>query len=372
MTRFELTVGPGARTAAVEVGVGLSGTVGTVARRVRPAARRAFVVTDENVAGLWAEDVAAALEASGLAVDAFAMPAGERHKTPETLVEIVRAMVRSGLSRSDVVVAVGGGVVTDVAGLAAATFMRGVPWIGVPTTLLAQVDASVGGKTAVDLPEGKNLLGAFHVPEVVLVDPATLATLPGDEWVCGRAEMVKHALLFDGAHLDELVRVLGTPAERDPAALAPLLARQVGLKLACIEPDLRESAPARGGRALLNLGHTVGHALETLSAHALRHGEAVSRGLVAAARISERLGLAPAGFEGRIVRVLEACALPADLDGVLAPHGGRTLAAALSSDKKRQGPTIPYIVLRDVARPDVVALEPERIVDLLRGPPPAR
>ncbi|RMH00252.1 MAG: 3-dehydroquinate synthase [Deltaproteobacteria bacterium] len=372
MTRFSIDVEPGRPAATVEVGAGIAGSAGDVARRLRPSATRAFVVTDATVEELHVPMVERALRGAGLTTTVHAFPPGERHKTPETLVSIVRAMVRSGLGRGDLVVAVGGGVVGDVAGLAAAVFMRGVAWMAIPTTLLAQVDASVGGKTAVDLPEGKNLFGVFHVPEAVLVDPALLSTLPEPEWICGRAEMVKHGLLFDPDHLGALRRVLGTPAERDPGVLAPLVARQIELKLGCIRGDLRESAPIRGGRALLNLGHTVAHAFETLSGHTLRHGEAVARGLVAAARISERLGVASPGFEAEVREVLEAVRLPVDLDGMLARYDDEALADALSSDKKRQGTTIPYIVLRGIGRPDVVALPPGRIVDLLRGPASAR
>jgi len=372
MTRFTFSTPNRARGIAVEVGRGVSQSVGAVARRVRPAARRAFVVTDTNVAPLHADEVAARLSGAGFSTAVHPIPAGEPNKTPKTLVSVVRAMVRAGLSRRDLVVAVGGGVVGDVAGLAAALFMRGVVWIGVPTTLLAQVDASVGGKTAVDLPEGKNLLGAFWVPDHVLVDPDRLGTLPDEAWVCGRAEMIKHGLLFDPAHLADLRGLLGSPGERDFDRLAPLIARQVELKLSCIQPDLFESNPGRGGRALLNLGHTVGHALETLSGHRMQHGRAVALGIVAAARVSERRGIAPPGFEGRVRALLGDVGLPAGLDEALAAHGDRALREVLSSDKKRQDHTIPYIALRDFGRPEVLSLAPDEIVDLLRQGPPAR
>ncbi len=350
---------------AVRVGPGLLAEVGARVRARVPGARRAFVVTDDNVGPLHGTRVESALSGAGLAVTRHTIAAGEASKTPARLQEVLAAMAGCGLGRGDVVVPLGGGVVGDLAGLAAALFMRGVAVVQCPTSLLAQVDASVGGKTAVDLPAGKNLMGAFHFPREVVIDTELLATLPARELTCGLAEMLKHGLLFDGPHVAALQGSARAIHGRDPAVLAGLVADSVALKAACVAEDAFERA-AGGGRALLNLGHTVGHALESASGYGLLHGEAVALGLRATARISTALGLAPPGFEAWLTAILEALSLPADLDGWLDRLPEPDLRAFLAADKKRAHGTLTYIALRGVAKPQLVELDPGKILRLLR------
>lgn len=259
--RYEVLVGDGARLELARV----------VAERL-PGARRAVVVTQEGLAAApWFADVD-----PGLPSEVLTVPDGEAGKTPAAVEALCRAFARGGLSRGDVVVAVGGGVVTDVAGFAAAVHHRGTAYVNVATSLLGQVDAAVGGKTGVNLPEGKNLMGAFWQPAAVLCDTATLATLPPREWACGRGEMAKYAFLGGG---EPDASLLDLPLDEQ-------VARCVGVKARVVAADEREG----GGRMVLNYGHTLAHALESASRYDLRHGEAVAVGLVYAALLARRLG----------------------------------------------------------------------------------
>jgi 5-deoxy-5-amino-3-dehydroquinate synthase len=259
--RYDVLVGEGARRELARV----------VAERV-PAARRAAVVTQEAVARSgWFADLD-----PGLPFEVHTVPDGEEGKTPATIEELCRAFARDGLARGDVVVAVGGGVVTDTAGFAAAVHHRGTAYVNVATSLLAQVDAAVGGKTGVNLPEGKNLMGSFWQPAAVLCDTATLVTLPSRELACGRGEMAKYAFLGGG---EPDAALLGLPLDEQVAACVAIKARVVAA-------DEREG----GARMVLNYGHTLAHALEAASGFDLRHGEAVAVGLVYAALLARRLG----------------------------------------------------------------------------------
>lgn len=349
----------------VRVGAGLLSRLGTEATRGREP-RRAALISDTTVMGLYGGAARASLEAAGLAVVTRAIEPGEASKRPEVLVELVGELVTAGLSRRDVVVALGGGVVGDLAGLVAALFMRGVDLVQCPTSLLAQVDASVGGKVAVDLPAGKNLLGAFHFPRAVLIDTDVLQTLPDRELSCGLAEMVKHGALFSAEHFDQLTLHADALYARDPAVLPRLIATSVALKAACVSRDPLELAGAGKGRVLLNLGHTVGHAIEAVSGYAVPHGEAVALGLRAAARLSAAKGLCDPGLEDRMVATLAALRLPTDLDPWLAGERGEAVARALGNDKKRAGSTITYIALAGLGDPRTLSLAPAEILPLLR------
>jgi 3-dehydroquinate synthase len=239
--------------------------------------------------------------------------------------------LQAGLERGSPVVALGGGVVGDLAGFAAATFLRGVPWIAVPTTLLAMVDASLGGKTAIDLPQGKNLVGAFHPPRLVLADPGTLATLPRVELRSGMAEVVKAGLIGDAI----LFQQCGRGWDYIEAHWSEILRRAVAVKIRIIQDDPFES----GARAALNLGHTLGHALERASEFGLRHGEAVAIGLVAEARLAERIGLAESGLSESIAGVLKTIGLPVEIPP---DFDRRSLLAPLSVDKKRAAGSVRF------------------------------
>lgn len=349
----------------VIIGPAVLERLSAVLRERTPLAKRVAVIADDRVKGLYGARIEAGLVEAGFEVHGFAFPEGEASKSVAQMVDLVGALLGAGLGRNDVVVALGGGVTGDLAGLVAGLFMRGIPFVQCPTSLLAQVDASVGGKVAVDLEEGKNLLGVFHFPKAVLIDPEVLQTLPDDELGCGLAEMLKHGMLFSPRHVDDLLSQADAVYARDGAVLGALVATSVSLKARCVSADPHERAS--GGRVLLNLGHTVGHAIETASEFGLKHGQAVGLGLRAAARLSERKGWAEMGLEAFVVRALERLRLPTELDSWLEGARGRTVAQALAHDKKRVRSKVTYIGLVSVGQPHVEDVPPEEILALLRG-----
>lgn len=265
------------------------------------------------------------------ALHRLTVPDGEAAKTLDTASELWRRCAAAGLDRGGLIVACGGGVTTDLAGFVAATWMRGLELVLVPTSLLAMVDASIGGKTAVDRPEGKNLVGAFHRAELVVMDPELLATLPERERRCGLAELLKHGLIGDAALFSELAGVVRPSVAQ--------LERGLRVKLELVEADPRERL---GRRALLNLGHTFGHAIERVSGYRIRHGEAVAAGLVCAARLGAELGWSDGAVEARVRAVVESCGLATRLTGL--DHGA--LIAALGADKKRRAGRARFIAIR--------------------------
>ena len=337
-----LTITPG--SAAPYRVVVEPGALASLGAALPAAARRVVVVSDSRVARLRGEAVVERLRSEGRAVDLLVFPEGEASKTRETKAGLEDEMATRGVGRDAVVVGLGGGVTTDLAGFLAATWMRGLPFVAVPTSLLAMVDAAVGGKTGVDLPAGKNLVGAFHQPVAVVADPTLLATLAPLEIACGLAEMAKHALIADPAALGRLAVVARAGASADPGAWCPLVARSVEVKAAVVARDERES----GERAVLNLGHTVGHGIERASRWAVRHGLAVAVGLVAEARIARDLGLLPAADASEVESALAALGLPVRLPPGLAPAD--VLAAAATDKKGRAGRTR-YALLSGVGRP---------------------
>ena len=350
----------------IRIGPGVLARLGREVAHAQDGVGKVAVITDTNVGPLHAAAARESLEAEGFTVSVHVVPAGESHKTPEQLVALVGELVEAGLSRRDLVVTLGGGVVGDMGGLAAALFMRGVSVVQCPTSLLAQVDASVGGKVAVDLGTGKNLLGTFHFPRAVVIDTSLLSTLPAEERSSGLAEMVKHALLFDREHLEQLLAAAEAIERYDASVLAPLVAHSVALKAACVSRDPMELSSSGKGRVLLNFGHTLGHAIEHASRYGLRHGEAVAMGIVAAARLSERKGVAAPGFETRIVDVLTRLGLPTELDPWLTGEQGKAVARAMSRDKKRAADKVTYIALADVGEPSTLPLPVPEILSLLR------
>lgn len=282
------------------------------------------LVSDENVGPLYAARAMDSLNRSGYETHEVIIPAGEVHKTPETISRLWYAMVEAGVERGSTVAALGGGVVGDLTGFAAATFMRGVSWVVVPTSLLAMVDASLGGKTGADLSQGKNLVGAFHPPRLVMADPEALDTLPKEELRNGLVEVVKNAVIGDPA-LFSLCAQGWQAVESD---WEKLIRRGMAVKIGVIENDPFEA----GARATLNLGHTIGHALELVTCYRLRHGEAVAIGLVVEARIAERLGIAEPGMANALVEVLEGLGLSTEIPKGVDPDG---LLQAMAVDKKR-------------------------------------
>lgn len=285
---------------------------------------RLALVSDSNVAPLYLDAVQASLEAHGFKVAPFIIPAGEGSKSLDALQTLWDGFLAAGLGRQSMVLALGGGVVTDLAGYAAASFMRGISWGALPTSVLGTVDASLGGKTGINLPAGKNLVGAFHPPRFVLADVSTLQTLPEREWRGGLAEVVKHGIIADSG-LFQLCRQGLEPIQQNPAAV---LSQAVAVKVDVVNRD-----PFEGGlRACLNLGHTIGHAVESLSDYALSHGEAVSIGTVAEARIAEKLRLAEPGLADEILSVLAALGLPFEIPLEIDKNA---IYETLQLDKKR-------------------------------------
>jgi shikimate kinase/3-dehydroquinate synthase len=315
----------------VHVGHGLLARTGSLLRE-QGLDGRVALVTNPIVGALHATTVRESLEAADFEVTPCIVPDGEAHKTLDSVRTLYDAFIEAGLDRQAAVLALGGGVVGDMAGLAAATYLRGVPLVQLPTSLLAMVDASIGGKVAVDHPRGKNLVGAFKQPRLVIADPAVLATLPAAERANGLAEIVKAGLIGDPALFDQI-------QDHGPAPLSWLIQRAVGVKVAVIEDDPYE----RGRRTVLNLGHTFGHALELLSDYALSHGAAVSVGLVAAARLSARLGLCDPALACRVEGVLAGLGLPTGYRG----HEPAQVWKAMAADKKRQGKRLRFVLLRD-------------------------
>ena len=345
---------------ALEYGAGILDGLGVrAARRVRPGP--CLLVTDRTVGRLYGVEAAASLRRAGFAPRVLAIPPGERAKTLAVLGRVLGALARMGADREAPVVALGGGVVTDLAGFAAAVYARGVPWVAVPTTLLAMADAAVGGKTGVDLPEGKNLAGAFHAPRLVLADGSTLATLPRRHRRNGLAEIAKMDLL-DGLlrGLPRVRRLAGI--EGDGAALAAAARRAAAAKAALVAEDPRER---RGRRILLNLGHTVGHALEAATGYGGRvlHGEAVAVGIVAACRVAEARGLLRAGEATRVAEALAALGLPTALPRGVSP---RAVIARTAVDKKRAGGAVRMVLPRSAARAVVREVAPGEIAAALR------
>ncbi len=307
----------------------LPGAVDAVGGVVRVAARahRYAIVTDGNVGPLYGERVRAAM--AGMACSLFTIPAGEEHKTRETWAHVTDQMLAAGFGRDSAVIALGGGVVGDLAGFVAATFMRGIPFVQVPTSLLAMVDASIGGKTAVDTPAGKNLVGAFHQPAAVVTDPALLATLPLAHYRAGLTEALKHGVIANPDHF-AAVADAGAQLGRqrpDDRAMSALIARSVEIKSAVTAGDFREA----GRRKTLNFGHTIGHAIEHLSGYTLLHGEAVAIGMCVEAEIAEHMAVAAPGTADHIRAACAATGLPVRPPADLAPAA---IVGATRGDKK--------------------------------------
>ena len=332
-----LNVELGARSYPILIGAGLLDHA-ELWREQLPA-RDLLLVSNTTVAPLYLPRLAAGL-AGRRSVEVI-LPDGEAHKTLDNAARVLDVLVANRFARDCAVVALGGGVVGDLAGFAAACYQRGVAFVQVPTTLLAQVDSAVGGKTGVNHPGGKNLIGAFHQPLLVVSDTATLATLPSRELRAGLAEVIKYALMCDAALFDWLEQNLQALLAGEPAALAHVVRRSCQIKAAVVARDERE----QGERALLNLGHTFGHAIESATAYRQwLHGEAVAAGLVMAAAMSAHSGLLPPGDAGRVQQLVQRAGLPAHIPGVSA-------AAALEHmriDKKVRAGQLRLVLLRRI------------------------
>jgi 3-dehydroquinate synthase len=318
-------------------------------------ARRAAIVSVPEVARRYAARLERSLRNAGVQSARLVVPDGERSKSLRVAEKLYAGLVDFDADRGTAVVALGGGVVGDLAGFVAATWMRGVPFVQVPTTLLAMADASVGGKVAVDLPRGKNLVGAFHQPRLVWMDLATLRSLPPRQRASGLVEVIKHGVIRDAALFERFERDVERVLALEPGPTLDVLERSCEIKAEVVGQDERES----GLRMILNFGHTLAHAIETLLGYRkLLHGEAVAIGMVFAARRSEALGFAPAGVAERIAALLRRAGLPTEPPDL--PR--RAYLEALRVDKKRRDDHVRFVVLRGLGQADVVPLEPGEIL----------
>jgi 3-dehydroquinate synthase len=330
----------------VVVGTGVAKTLGpSLVELLGP--RRATVVTNDRVWGAVGAKVTASIESAGIVFDLVSVPDGEAFKTIETASSVCAALADCGAVRTDPIIAVGGGVVGDLTGFVASIYMRGVPFINLPTTLLAMADSSVGGKTAVDLPAGKNLAGTFYQPRLVLTDIDFLETLPDVEMGAGRTEMLKAACLLGGEFLEVWQNSVSRLVDRDPEVLADLLARAIHYKAGVVATDEKD---VNGQRAVLNFGHTLGHALETATAYgSLGHGAAVALGMSFATHLGEMIGISRVGLAAETERLLDVAKLTIKRPAV----NPAKLTAIMGLDKKTVGGDLNFVLLEDFGRPVV-------------------
>lgn len=355
----------GPRSYDIHVGAGL---IGQADRYLTPLLRRARVaiVTDETVAGLHLPALRQTLDEAGIAHDSMILPPGEQTKCFAELERLTGNLLDAGIERGDLIIALGGGVIGDLTGFAASILRRGVGFAQIPTTLLAQVDSSVGGKTGINTPHGKNLIGAFHQPRLVLADTATLDTLPPRQFLAGYAEIVKYGLLGDADFFDWLDANLDAIREGDADARAHAIVKSCTAKAAIVAADEREG----GVRALLNLGHTFGHALEAATNYSNRlvHGEGVAIGMALAFGLSARLGFCPAQDAARVRQHLARAGLPtrlADIDGAL-PNADR-LIDLMGQDKKIVNGKLTFILAKRIGEAFITRdVPPTQLRDFLQ------
>ena len=353
-------------TRSYDVLVG-SSLIDEVGRWLSPLLKRPTVaiVTDETVAQCQLPRLHEALTRSGIRFTNIVVPAGEATKSFQHLEHLCGALLDAGVERKDIVIALGGGVIGDLTGFAASILRRGVRFVQIPTTLLAQVDSSVGGKTAINVPQGKNLIGAFYQPELVLCDTSALDTLPVRELRAGYAEVLKYALIDDAAFFEWLERHGGDVLSGSQSARAAAIAHSVRSKVRIVALDERETS---GLRALLNLGHTFGHAVEAAAGYDGRvlHGEAVAMGMLMAHRLSARRGHAPGEEADRIEAHLRAVGLPTRLAEIGLSCSGRTLADFMLQDKKMDGGRLTFVMTDGIGKARLdSSVELEDIADLL-------
>ena len=351
-----LTVSLPGRSYDILIEQGLLDRAGERCRAVLPRADKLFVVTDSTVGPLYLKRIIPSLEAAGFETAICEIPAGEASKCAVELTRLWECMMDFGLTRTDAVVALGGGVVGDLAGFAAATVLRGVDFVQIPTTLLSQVDSSVGGKVAIDLDHGKNLAGAFWQPKLVLMDPETLDTLPDATFADGMAEVIKYGCIFDKAFFDFLAQ---RPSRAQlMAGMEYVLYTCCDLKRIVVEQDERDT----GKRMLLNFGHTLGHAYE-LAGHyeTWTHGQAVAAGMVCAAGLGEKLGVTPAGTAEVIAGALAPLGLPTEIPCTLEEY-----TAAIGLDKKSAGADISVILLEEMGRAVPHKMSKETLLEELK------
>jgi 3-dehydroquinate synthase len=325
-------------------------------------AKKYFLITDANVSKLQGKMVIDVFKKMGLPVEELSFSAGEGSKTITTAVAIAEELLRRGADRTSGLIALGGGVVGDLTGFVASIFMRGIPYLNLPTSLLAQVDSSIGGKTGVDMPTAKNMLGTFHQPKAVFTDLSFLRTLTGDEFKNGMAEIVKCAIIDDPDLLELLEeKAAALKQDGDLALLLPIVTRTCEIKKKIVEIDEQE----HGLRRILNFGHTLGHAIEAEAGYAIPHGEAVSIGMAAALTLSERLGHLPASDRERIIRLLQKIGLPVRMPAGMSSDG---VLARMQRDKKKEGDVVHFVLLKRPGMPFVNGGVPDTLIrEIIEG-----
>ena len=348
--QLTLNVELGERSYPIAIGPGLLSDPAALARHV--GGNKVAIVTNTTVAPLYLDKVAAPLRADGREVVEIVLPDGEEHKHWGSLMQVFDALLANKCDRKTTLVALGGGVIGDLTGFAAASYMRGVPFVQIPTTLLAQVDSSVGGKTGINHPLGKNMIGAFYQPRAVLADTSTLSTLPDRELSAGLAEVIKHGAILDAEFFDWIEANIAALVAREPQALAHAIARSCEIKADVVRKDEREG----GLRAVLNFGHTFGHAIEAgLGYGEWLHGEAVGCGMVMAADLSHRMGLVDAATVERLRALVAAAGLP-----TVAPDLGiERWIELMEVDKKNEGGAIKFILLKPLGSPSITSVPEE-------------
>ena len=337
-----ISVQLGARSYDIVVERGALGSIGARLRALGVGSRAA-VFTDPAIARLYGKTVVESLTAAGFTVSMVELPEGEAAKTPAVAAQGWDACVAAGLDRSSTVLALGGGAIGDLAGFVSATYMRGTNFVQLPTTVLAQVDASSGGKTALDHPKGKNMIGAFHQPRLVVVDTVTADTLPPREYRSGLAEVVKHGIVLEAAYFEDVEASADALAAREPETVQRIVAGSCRLKASIVERDELESSL----RMVLNYGHTIGHAIEAATGYAqLTHGEAVSLGMAAEAALAVRLGVATAATRERQERLLARLGLPIRMAAV----DPALVLEAMTRDKKARNGRVPVVLAPEIGR----------------------
>jgi 3-dehydroquinate synthase len=313
------------------------------------------ILTDSRVGLLHGQKVADSLRTMDLKVDLISFPEGESSKTFQTTLALVDELIALGTDRQSSLLALGGGVVGDLTGFIASIYMRGIPFFQIPTTLMAQVDSSIGGKTGIDLPAGKNLLGTFYQPQAVFVDLAFLQTLDEREFNSGLAEILKYGIIEDPDLFRSLAEGISGIKQREPVLLERIITKSCRIKKRIVEMDERES----GLRRILNFGHTIGHAIEAESDYAVSHGEAVAIGMVCAAALSEKLEYLASSERGKIENLIRSVglprAIPADLES-------NALIARMGKDKKKQGKKLPLVLLKKIGLPFINGTVPETVI----------
>jgi 3-dehydroquinate synthase len=336
------------------IGNELMDRIGMLIVRSMPALHY-IIITDVNVSAMYGDSLLDRLRGMSLSADIIDFPAGENAKNVSTALAVVERLLKLGADRKSALLALGGGVVGDMTGFIASTFMRSVPYIQIPTTLMAQVDSSIGGKTAIDLPEGKNLLGTFYQPRGVFIDVKFLDTLPDEDIRNGLAEVIKYGIIDDVAFFNFLEENMRAIKERDREVLEKIVQNSCRIKKEIVEIDEREL----GLRRVLNFGHTIGHAIEAESNYTVSHGAAVSLGMVAAVRISEKVYDLPGADRKRIEHLLEGMGLASSIPQTITTDG---IMARLRVDKKKEGDMINLVLLKRMGMPFINGGVPESVL----------